>query len=861
MVHDALKRKSQGKMGRTPLKRQMLDLLSTAADNAQRVLAVAATAPPLQVRGPGAGGGGSSGGETTALTQEELDKLRIAYPFMEEHMLVMYKNMHRALSDSAKLTWRDECILDMQPRIRQHLHRAEGRMLCRENAEGKLGNADFVVEAVIDGNDKIIKDAQTLSATLRPSDRDRYIALAKIVLYSMDRVQAEIPLPELLELVELEIRMTHIYKDPLHPERKRQAAEDSLTNLLDGQQADSCEGESQWWNVGDRVQALYKKSKSLIWYAGCITRIDVRRGRQSKLHVEFDDGDKDKFPVEPNGCVNEFRREPAEGDMEINGGAVQRTEPRAARKQRRANAEPAAVKSNEALNSEPGKKIGGKRRPDSDSHSVPKPAKEGQGAVAAGADPAEAGEACEECFNITKWGCNIEDWPWDKMRIQHAQRLSPHHVAAGMMAKIYEPILGRMGGLDKMRSVLTDVNDWGCPFPDFEGFYKQRSMVSFADFESQHMTKSMNEHEKLWLRGAIDEALQALSAANSALSPRIDVDDRSILHFKKIKDKTSLDQNVSVDADPYGMLSGSVTELGDLEDATMHQTRAGGTCLYLAYPVAVVFSVLPENDSWLESPFDGRVMDVYKCGIAILEGNDLYGQAYRKLLADFLREQPADSDLRTNLCGKQLPPSFAAETSDDKIESWALCVQDTSQYADEVVLGIMLAFLPCVKPFIIYSSSQSGPYHHDPNLSVVPNLIGETYTGNCVGILLLFLVGGGSVRLENTGSRITTSQCAARTKTCFCYPQLGWRLLPFRFPTAASSLRLPLRKTRIILLLLDQQMVERNCSWTPPVQKSCRLQPTDWSPAANTVRPIKFLLCCPRKVGMVKYNPMWLHSV
>jgi hypothetical protein len=285
---------------------------------------------------------------------------------------------------------------------------------------------------------------------------------------------------------------------------------------------------------------------------------------------------------------------------------------------------------------------------------------------------------------------------------------------------------------DKMRPVLKYVEDWGCPFPDFDRYYNQQD--NFQEFESQHMTRPMTEPESLWLRGAILEALDTLRPFG------LHEDEGDTLSFREVKQKEPLGDNVAVDKDPYGMLSGHVTGLGDLHDASVHQTRSGGTCLYVAYPVAVVFS-----ESWLERWLESQYVDRFACvvrgGEAILRCNDPYGRGYRKLLAEFVRKQPESSELRRFLSAEKLPPS-CRPTSDDVIESWAVYLETIDLYANEAVWEIMHAFLPCVKPFLLSSSSHNGPFRHNPNNSIVSSL-GEPYTGNCVGILLVLLHGGG----------------------------------------------------------------------------------------------------------------------
>ena len=57
---------------------------------------------------------------------------------------------------------------------------------------------------------------------------------------------------------------------------------------------------------------------------------------------------------------------------------------------------------------------------------------------------AGAGAGTQQYVEIefTTWNCEkILDWPWGQINVLPEQKLAPHHVAAGLMAKIYEAAL------------------------------------------------------------------------------------------------------------------------------------------------------------------------------------------------------------------------------------------------------------------------------------------------------------------------------------------------------------------------------------------------------------------------------------
>jgi hypothetical protein len=226
------------------------------------------------------------------------------------------------------------------------------------------------------------------------------------------------------------------------------------------------------------------------------------------------------------------------------------------------------------------------------------------------------------------------------LRFDGSIKLFPHHVAAGMIAKIYEPAVeaGMIQVSEEMKLVTGDVN--ACSyFPDFKAFTEQRSQMVFRNFETQHMTRPMTPDENRWLLNTAETCLKNLRVVD------IHHDNKDILVFRLLKEKSPLD-NKAIDSEPYGTLSGHVTGFGELKDATMYQTRADGPCLYVSYPVAVVFSQdYEERMLSLESPYAARVADVHHCGREILQNKDPYGRWYKKLLAGFVRGLPENSGL------------------------------------------------------------------------------------------------------------------------------------------------------------------------------------------------------------------------
>ena len=85
------------------------------------------------------------------------------------------------------------------------------------------------------------------------------------------------------------------------------------------------------------------------------------------------------------------------------------------------------------------------------------------------------------------------------------QKLAPHHVAAGLMAKIYEAALdGEMIEMNQdividMRRVLAELKAWNgnCLFPDFMEWSQVRCMDHFSAFQREHMTRKMTNEEQV----------------------------------------------------------------------------------------------------------------------------------------------------------------------------------------------------------------------------------------------------------------------------------------------------------------------------------------------------------------------------
>ena len=102
---------------------------------------------------------------------------------------------------------------------------------------------------------------------------------------------------------------------------------------------------------------------------------------------------------------------------------------------------------------------------------------------------AVAGAGTQQYVEIefTTWNREkILDWPWGQINVLPEQKLAPHHVAAGLMAKIYEAALdtGVIEPNEDMRRVLAELKAWdgNCLFPDFMEWSQVRCMDHFRRF-------------------------------------------------------------------------------------------------------------------------------------------------------------------------------------------------------------------------------------------------------------------------------------------------------------------------------------------------------------------------------------------
>ena len=340
--------------------------------------------------------------------------------------------------------------------------------------------------------------------------------------------------------------------------------------------------------------------------------------------------------------------------------------------------------------------------------------------------------ANEERSDFTKWGPNIETWPWELSRFGPNRKLDPPHLAAGVIAKMYEPTAKSFDLPAAMLLVMSDVDAFdGGRFPDFTQVLDMQHRV-VVDFETLCMTRPMTTDEKRWLSETTRALLTDLNYAE------FHKDERDILNFNPLKDKKTLQENVGVDIIPYGMLSGPVNGFCQVE-ATMHQAKPGGPCLFLSVPVALLWAVKTD----LESPYGERLEQVCRCGKDILEKKDPFGRGFRKLLADFVRKEPETSELYINLLATCLPPSFQPSGPvDNRVEEWGLYVEGVENYGNETVWTIIVSFLPFVKHRLITCEVQAGPYYHNPACNIVSSLQNK-YSGNSIDILLLLITSEG----------------------------------------------------------------------------------------------------------------------
>ena len=300
---------------------------------------------------------------------------------------------------------------------------------------------------------------------------------------------------------------------------------------------------------------------------------------------------------------------------------------------------------------------------------------------------------------------------------------------------MYEPTQNLFPLPAAMLLVMRDVEAFdGGRFPDFKQFLDKQNRV-VVEFETRCMTRPMTTDEKRWLSETTTARLTAFNCAD------FHNDERDILNFNKWKDKSLLQENVGVDIVPYGMLSGMlsgpVAGHGKEVEATMHQTKSGGPCLFLSLPVALLWAVKTD----LESPYGERLEQVCRCGKDILEKKDPFGRGFRKLLADFVRKQPKTSELHAKLLETSLPPSVLPSV-DNRVEGWCLYVEDVSSYGNETVWTMVSSFLPFLKPRLITCEVQAGPYYHNPAFNNVSSLQNE-YRGNSIDILLLLITSEG----------------------------------------------------------------------------------------------------------------------
>ena len=364
------------------------------------------------------------------------------------------------------------------------------------------------------------------------------------------------------------------------------------------------------------------------------------------------------------------------------------------------------------------------------------------------ADAADPGVACEgdpgDSFDVTKLSNDVLAWPWEELQYDPLGKLGPHQFAAGLIAKMYEAPAdaGFIARSEEMKLVTDNINAWvGGTFPDFKQIAENRNTMVLEHFEKQYLTRPMTTDEKSWLLKVTKTCLDALNQAG------IHMDDRDVLVYKKLKDKSSLD-NKAIDSEPYGTLSGHVTGFGKVNCATLHQISSDGPCVYLSIPVALVWSQEYDNImSSLDPPFAVRAAEVYHCGQDILQNKDHYGRGYKKLLAEFVRGQSETSGLYVFLADQALPSSFvsALETESrlNRVELWAQYVEDDRLYGNEVVWTIIRAFLPFVDIFLLCCQLQDGPYTHHPSNNIVVSVLDEEYVGKSISILLLFIASGG----------------------------------------------------------------------------------------------------------------------
>ena len=330
------------------------------------------------------------------------------------------------------------------------------------------------------------------------------------------------------------------------------------------------------------------------------------------------------------------------------------------------------------------------------------------------------------------------------MGAEPLSKLGPHHLAAGVIAKMYEPLAKSLPLPAAMLLVMHDVDAFvgsdNGSFPDFNQVMDMRNMV-VVEFETRCMTRQMTSDEKRWLSKTTATLLGALNSAG------IHKDERDILNFNLLIEKSSLPEGVAVDITPYGMLSGPVNGLGHDLHAFTHQARADGPCFYVSHAVAVLWALRAQQHgdilSCLDAPYNSRLDQVRRCGEEILEKRDPFARGYKKLLANFVRGLPESSKLHAKLLGTCLPPSFQpSDPVDNRVEQWALYVEAVSLYGNETVWAIMASFLPCLKHFLITCVTQEGPYHHDPACDIVSSLQNE-YSGNSIVILLLLITSEG----------------------------------------------------------------------------------------------------------------------
>lgn len=175
---------------------------------------------------------------------------------------------------------------------------------------------------------------------------------------------------------------------------------------------------------------------------------------------------------------------------------------------------------------------------------------------------------------------------------------------------------------------------------------------------------------------------------------------------------------------PWATVRGRLGTLGEVQLQVL-AGRADGNCWYIAVPTTIYFALGPGSElhneavlaSRLPAEYSKILIRVFQIGKAIVDGIDKGGMQFRKELADFVSKTPSLKAVldpyaaAAKRCSYVIGTRKSKPTSASDRDACALyraLIMEEKTYADEGVMQIFKAYLPCV-PVYLFITDGKGP--------------------------------------------------------------------------------------------------------------------------------------------------------